>query len=97
MAAKGTSVLLVVLSAVVVLGLAACGTTTPTGLVGNATAGQTLYTSTRSAAQCHPSAAALKPFAGLITNNMGTINPAMSGITLTNQQIADLRAFLATQ
>jgi hypothetical protein len=60
--------------------------------VGDPVAGAALF-----AAQCigcHPSAAALKPQASQITNNMGSIDPAMSSITLTDQQVADLKAYL---
>jgi mono/diheme cytochrome c family protein len=62
---------------------------------GNATAGQTLYT--QSCVACHPSAATIAGFANLITTDMGTVSPAMTGLTLTAQQIADLQAYLATQ
>ncbi len=59
---------------------------------GDAAAGQALFTQT--CIGCHPSPAALKPAANQITNNMGSINPAMNGITLTDQQVADLQAYL---
>lgn len=67
---------------------------TSTPITGDAAAGQTLFNA--ECVSCH-TAAALAPVAGNIVNDLGTINPAMSGITLTDQQIADLQAFLATQ
>ena len=33
---------------------------------------------------------------GKLTNNLGSISGAMSGITLTDQEILDLTAFLGT-
>jgi mono/diheme cytochrome c family protein len=59
---------------------------------GDPAAGQALYN--QQCIGCHPSAAALKPTANLITNNMGSLSPAMSSITLTNQQVLDLQAYL---
>ena len=61
---------------------------------GDAAAGQTLFTQLCSG--CH-SAAELAPVRFLIVSNLGTLNSAMSGITLTAEEIADIRAFLATQ
>jgi hypothetical protein len=82
------------LIAVVALSLGnGCPPTVP--LTGDALAGQTLYN--QMCASCHPFPSLLKPSADNIVNNLGTINPAMAGITLTNQQIAQLQAFLATQ
>jgi mono/diheme cytochrome c family protein len=46
--------------------------------------------------RCH-TPASVAPARGRITTNMGTVSGAMSGITLTAQQIADLQAYLATQ
>jgi PKD repeat protein len=60
--------------------------------VGSAAEGQTLFN--QQCIGCHPSAVALKPNADQITNNMGSINPAMNAITLTDQQVADLQAYL---
>lgn len=46
--------------------------------------------------RCHrPSA--LASHAGRITNNMGTIASRMKDVTLTDEEIANLRAYLATQ
>jgi hypothetical protein len=84
---------LAVLGVTILVGLTACQTSTTPGLVGNATAGATDFTNLCSG--CH-TAAALKPFAGNIISNLGTLNPAMNGITLTAQQIADIQAYLAT-
>jgi hypothetical protein len=92
MTRRAAGVRLAVLGLMTLVGLAACQTTTP-GLVGSATAGATDFTSLCSG--CH-AAAALKPFAGNIVSNLGSLNPAMNGITLTAQQIADIQAYLAT-
>jgi hypothetical protein len=84
---------------IVVIGLSlgnGCPPSTPP-VTGNVANGQALFNSSCSAATCHPSAAALKPSADNIISNLGSLNSRMSGITLTAQQIADLRAFLATQ
>ena len=89
---KAAGVGLAVLGLAILVGLTACGTTTP-GLVGNAANGATEFAA--ACAGCH-TAAALKPVAGFIISNLGTLNPAMNGITLTDQQIADLQAYLAT-
>ncbi len=64
------------------------------GLVGNATAGETDFNTM--CAVCH-TAATLAGSADSIVTDMGTVNAAMSAITLTDQQVADLKAFLATQ
>ncbi len=66
-------------------------TTTTTG---DAAAGQADFNSICSG--CH-TAATIAPARGLIRTNMGSINPAMSAITLTTQHVADLQSFLATQ
>jgi len=73
----------------VALGIASCGTSM-FGLVGNATAGAADFASL--CQQCH-TFGEIKPVSNLIVNDMGTIDPAMSDIFLTNQQIADLQAF----
>lgn len=59
-----------------------------------ALAGQTKFNNT--CANCH-SASALAPNADAITNNMGSVNSAMNGIMLTDEEVTDLMAFLATQ
>ncbi len=63
--------------------------TTPTG---NAANGQAIFSA--KCVGCHPSPSALKSAAGRITNTMGTINAAMNGITLTDQEVLDLQAYL---
>ncbi len=67
---------------------------TVTVVTGDAAAGETLFDDECSA--CH-TAAGLAPSASAIVNDLGTLNAAMSGLTLTDQQIADLQAYLATQ
>jgi hypothetical protein len=79
--------------AAIALGLSACGTAAGSGLLGDAAVGATEFDLT--CARCH-AAFEIKLFSNLIVNNMGSVNPAMKGILLTDQQIADIRAFLAT-
>jgi hypothetical protein len=93
MSRKAVGVGLTALSAAV-LGLVECGTTGVPGAAGDATAGAALFELV--CARCH-AAVLLKPIANLIVPDLGALSPAMSGITLTGQEIADLRAFLATQ
>jgi mono/diheme cytochrome c family protein len=69
-----------------------CPPTTP--ITGNVTNGQTLFN--QECASCH-TAAFLKSVSNNIISNLGSLNAAMNGLTLTSQQIADLQAFLATQ
>lgn len=57
-------------------------------------AGQTKFN--QSCAGCH-SASSLANSANRITNNLGTINPVMSGVTLTDDEVTNLKAFLALQ
>ncbi len=59
---------------------------------GNVAAGLALFN--QDCIGCHPSAVALKAGADLITNDLGSINPAMNSITLTDQQVLDLQAYL---
>lgn len=61
---------------------------------GDPAAGQTTFAALCST--CH-AANSLRGRESLIVNNMGTVSSAMAGITLTDQQIADLQAFIATQ
>ena len=68
--------------------------TDTSGLTGSATNGQATFT--QQCASCH-TASSLADAGGWITNNMGTVSGAMRGITLTDQQIADLRSYLATR
>ncbi|HVP10501.1 MAG TPA: hypothetical protein VMV94_04845 [Phycisphaerae bacterium] len=60
---------------------------------GSSSAGQTLFT--QMCARCH-SAASIAGSADRITTNMGSVDSAMRGITLTAQQVADLKAYLAS-
>ncbi len=82
-----------VVGLLVILAAGGCPTT-PGGTTGDAAAGQTLFS--QECSGCH-TAAALAPARSRITNDLGTINAAMNGITLTDQQVADLQAYLATQ
>jgi len=66
--------------------------TAGSGGPGDPAAGQALYS--QRCAGCHPSPAAIAGAASRITNDMGTVDPDMTGITLTNQQVADLKAYL---
>ena len=45
---------------------------------------------------CH-SAASIRGAASRVVNDLGTLTPAMAGITLTDQEVANIRAFLAAQ
>jgi mono/diheme cytochrome c family protein len=89
-----TGVGLAILCVAVAVGLAACGTTIVPGVTGSATAGATEFAA--SCVGCHAAPAVLKPSIDNVVNNLGTIDPAMTGIMLTNQQVADIRAYLAT-
>ncbi len=94
MSRKRLMVLVPALLILIGLILGAGGCAPQPGGGGDAAAGQTLFTDRCSG--CH-SAAELKPVRLLIISNLGTLNSAMSGITLTTEEIADIRAFLATQ
>ena len=85
--------LVVIAGAALTMGLASCGIFFGPPLTGDPVAGATFFVDVCS--RCH-SAAFVKPFADLITFNMGDVNPAMTGIVLTDQEIADLKAYLAT-
>lgn len=66
-------------------------------LTGNAAAGETLWNA--ECAGCHngtiaPTAANTDP--ALVVTNLSSINAAMN-VTLTNQEVLDVKAFLATQ
>ena len=73
--------------------LAGCGVL-PGGTTGNALAGATLFN--QSCATCH-SGASLRGAASRVVNDLGTLAPAMTGIILSDQQVADVKAFLLTQ
>jgi mono/diheme cytochrome c family protein len=74
--------------------VALTGCTVPSTSGGDATAGAAKFAATCSS--CH-TAASLRGVSSLVTNNMGSLAPAMAGITLTDQEVADVRAFLLTQ
>jgi mono/diheme cytochrome c family protein len=67
----------------------------PAPPVGDAAAGQALYT--QSCQMCHGGPSFLRGRGSLIVTNLGSVNPAMSFMTLTDQQVLDLQAFAATQ
>ncbi|MFO0837785.1 MAG: cytochrome c [Phycisphaerae bacterium] len=69
-------------------------TQTPSDLTGNAAAGQAIFA--QRCASCH-SARGLSGREGRITNNMGSVLSAMRGITLTDQEVVELQAFIASQ
>lgn len=64
------------------------------GLTGDAAAGQTKFA--QSCVQCH-SASSLRGSTNRIVTNLGSVSGAMNGITLTAQQVADLRAYVTSQ
>ncbi len=90
---------LVAMLAVVAIGLWGCPVPTP--VTGNAANGQT--DDNTLCAGCHRlgtfdttgTAPDLSGKASLIVTNLGSISSAMSSITLTAQQVADLKAFVA--
>jgi hypothetical protein len=87
---KVVGIAFICISVGIVAGVVSCGTSTPT-LLGDATAGAADFT-----ALCEPchTFGVIKPVSNLIVNDMGTIDAQMAGIFLTNQQIADLQAYL---
>jgi mono/diheme cytochrome c family protein len=90
------SVVVLSVAALVALSQGGCPTPTPKPTVtGDATAGGTLFDVR--CIGCHNPASTIAAARNVITNNMGTLDAAMNGITLTDQEIADLKAFLATQ
>lgn len=64
----------------------------PSDIVGDATAGQQEFSDR--CANCHTKSS-VAGARNQISNNLGSLGFAMSGITLTDQEIADLRAYLA--
>ncbi len=74
----------------------------PSAPTGNAADGQAKYN--ESCASCHSlgtfdttgGAGDLKSVPNRIVNNLGGLDSSMAGITLTNQQIADLKSFIET-
>ena len=77
-------------------------TTPPPGVTGDAASGKTVYDNI--CAFCHSLgsydtqgfAGDLKGHETQVVNNMGSINTNMAGITLTDQQVADLKAFITS-
>ncbi len=63
-------------------------------LLGSSDAGQAKFTS--ACAGCHTDASVPAAARDQITNDMGTVNSAMSGITLTDQEVADLKIYLGS-
>jgi mono/diheme cytochrome c family protein len=81
------------LAVVAGLNLGGCPTQ-PAAVTGDVTAGQAEFTEL--CAGCH-SAASLAGVANRIVNDLETVSAAMNGIVLTDQEVADLKAFLATK
>ncbi len=75
--------------------LAGCPPTTTVVTGGDPAAGQATFNTRCSG--CHPNPAALAGTQNLITNNMGTVNLAMTGVILSDTEVANLQAFVATQ
>jgi hypothetical protein len=96
MSLKRWTVSVSVVAALVGLTVWGCtGVSVPaSGAGGDSASGQTLYS--QRCASCHPSASSLKSVSGLITNNLGSVSSRMNGITLTDQQVLDLQAYLAS-
>ena len=61
-------------------------------IVGDAATGLALWEA--QCIVCHPSAVDFAPSADNITNDLGPLDPQMTGITLTDQEVADLQAYL---
>jgi hypothetical protein len=73
--------------------LTSCGIFAPT-LVGDPAAGEAFYV--LECQRCHTTVE-LKVFSNLIVNDLGTLDAQMEGLLLTDQEIANLQAFLPTQ
>ncbi len=65
--------------------------TVSAAIVGDPVAGLNLFN--QRCIGCHPFAATLN--ANLVVNDLGTVNAAMTGIVLTDQEVADVKAFLS--
>ncbi len=91
MSLRNGIILLSVLIVLAAVNLAGCPAPT-TG--GDAIAGQADFL--EMCVSCHDPAS-VAAARGLVRENMGTINPAMNGITLTASEVADIQAYLATQ
>ncbi len=96
MSPNGRIVSLGVIAVLAALSVGGCPTPTPLppGVTGDPVAGQADFD--QMCAACH-TPASLAGRQDVITNNLATVNIGKIGMTLTNQQVADLRAFLATQ
>lgn len=69
------------------------------GLTGRASAGQTFYTN-QGCADCHNGTTAKTAAhmdAGKVVNDLGSISSQMDMFTLTDQEVADIKAYLTTQ
>ncbi|MCB9857420.1 MAG: cytochrome c [Phycisphaerales bacterium] len=85
-----------VIALVAALSIVGCGTMTNVVPTDNAAAlaGETTFAN--DCARCH-SASSLKGSAGQIINDLGSLDSAMNGITLTDEEVTNLKAYLATQ
>lgn len=92
----GTASWTLVIGATTITAPAGPATLTKVVVTGNSANGQTLFNA--DCVGCH-SAASVAPGADLVVPNanLGTINSEMNGIILTDQEAADIQAFLATQ
>lgn len=88
----------IVFAAIVAGILAGCQQPAPStgggGGGGDAVAGQATFN--QRCASCH-TPGQIAGSANRITNNLATVNIAMIGITLSDTEVANLQAFLATQ
>jgi len=78
------------------VGVAGCGAVSTPVPADNAAAQAGAAKFASACAGCH-SASSLRSGAGLIMNDLGSLSSRMSGITLTDAEVADLKAYLATQ
>jgi mono/diheme cytochrome c family protein len=76
-------------AALLALALAGCPQPAPTG---DTAAGEALFNAR--CIGCHPNPADVSATA--VVNDLGTINPAMTGVTLTDQEAADVKAYLSS-
>jgi hypothetical protein len=76
-----------------ILGVSLLGAGCPTqSLPGDPTAGEATFN--QKCIGCHPVASALSGHQNQIFRNMGRVNVAMAGVTLTAQEVADLKSYL---
>ncbi|HPF38168.1 MAG TPA: hypothetical protein P5081_00855 [Phycisphaerae bacterium] len=77
-------------------GLWGCGTMSIPVPTDNAAAlaGETVFAD--QCARCH-SARSVSGFAGQLPNNLGALDSRMNGITLSDEELSNLNAYLATQ